>query len=218
MLHWLHPLLPHVAHYGYVFVFVTVFLNNIGIPLPGKTILLGAGFFLGNSAGSLWEPMTAGTTASFLGGICGLCLGRRLGHGGLENIRWLHLTPRMLKWPERFFKRHGVKSVFVARFIPFFPPVAANLMAGMAKIPWRIFLIYNLAGSAAWAVSFILIGYFCGEKWKLLEAWLGPTMIKLLFAAMALAVLGAIFRHFIYEFFARRRSKRSKRQPRTHRE
>ena len=40
MLHWLHSLWPHIPHYGYVLVFVVVFLNNIGFPLPGETILL----------------------------------------------------------------------------------------------------------------------------------------------------------------------------------
>jgi membrane protein DedA with SNARE-associated domain len=157
-----------------VLVFIVVFLNNIGVPLPGETILLGAGFVLGKAAGSLWQPMAAGTAACFLGGNCSFWLGRRLGHGGLGKIHWLHLTPQRLKWPERFFKRHGAKAVFIARFIALFPPVAANLLAGMAKMPWRIFLFYNLTGSAVYTTSDILIGYFFGKKWKLLEAWLGP--------------------------------------------
>ena len=133
MLHWLHSLLPHIPHHGYVLVFIVVLLNNLGLPLPGETILLGAGFMLGKTADSLWQPMAAGTAASFLGGICAFWLGRRLGQGSLEKIHWLHLTPERLKWPEQFFKRHGAKAVFIARFIALFPPVAANLLAGMAK-------------------------------------------------------------------------------------
>jgi membrane protein DedA with SNARE-associated domain len=135
MLHWLHSLLPHIPHYGYVLVFIVVFLNNLGAPLPGETVLLGAGFVLGKAAGSLWQPMVAGTMACFLGGSCSFWLGRRLGLGRLEQIHWLHLTPQRLKWPERFFKRHGAKAVFIARFIALFPPVAANLLAGMTKMP-----------------------------------------------------------------------------------
>ena len=141
MLHWLHALPPHIPHYGYVLVFIVVFLNNLGAPLPGETILLGAGFILGKAAGSLWEPMVAGTAACFLGGSCAFWLGRRLGLSGLENIHWLHLTPKRLKWPERFFKRHGAKAVFIARFIALFPPVAANLLAGMTSMSWRKFLV-----------------------------------------------------------------------------
>jgi membrane protein YqaA with SNARE-associated domain len=139
MRHWLRELLPHMPHYGYVLVFIVVFLNNIGFPLPGETILLGAGFVLGRSAGSLWESIAAGAVACFLGGICSFWMGRKLGHSGLERIRWLHLTPDRMKWPDRFFKRHGAKTVFIARFIALFPPVVANLLAGMSKIPWRIY-------------------------------------------------------------------------------
>ena len=181
MLHWLHSLLPHIPHYGYVLVFIVAFLNNVGVPLPGETILLGAGFVLGKTAESLWQPVLAGTMACFMGGICSFWLGRRLGHGSLAKIHWLHLTPERMKWPEQFFKRHGAKTVFIARFIFLFPPVVVNLLAGMAKMPWRTFLFYNLTGSAAYTTTYILIGYFFGKKWKLLEAWLGPTAFYLIF-------------------------------------
>jgi membrane protein DedA with SNARE-associated domain len=212
MLHWLHSLLPHLPHYGFVLVFIVAFLNNIGLPLPGETILLGAGFVLGKAAGSLWQPMVAGTAACFLGGSWSFWLGRRLGHGGLEKIHWLHLTRKRLEWPERFFKRHGAKAVFIARFIPLFPPVAANLLAGMAKIPWRIFLFYNLTGSAVYTAWYILIGYFFGTKWKLLEAWLGPTALYLILTGISLIVLGVIFRHALSELLARLFSKKRKRK------
>ncbi len=203
MLHWLHDLLPHIPHYGYVLVFIVVFLNNLGFPLPGETILLGAGFVLGKTADSLWQPVVAGTAACFLGGICAFGLGRRLGRGGLEKIRWLHLTPERLRWPERLFKRHGAKTVFIARFIFLFPPVAANLLAGMSKMSWRSFLFYNVTGSVAYATTYILIGYFFGKKWKLLEAWLGPTAIYLILAGLIIVVVAVIFRHSLSGFRAR---------------
>jgi membrane protein DedA with SNARE-associated domain len=204
MLHWLHSLLPHIPHYGYVLVFIVAFLNNLGVPLPGETILLGAGFVLGKTADSMWPPVVAGTMACFLGGICAFWLGRRLGLGGLEKIHWLHLTPKRMKWPEQFFKRHGAKTVFIARFIFLFPPVVVNLLAGMSKMPWRTFLFYNLTGSAAYSATYILIGYYFGKQWKLLEAWLGSTALYLICAGMVVLILGVIFRHAMAGFWARR--------------
>ena len=100
-----------------------------------------------------------------------------------------------MKWPEQFFKRHGPTDVLIARFIPLFPPVAANLLAGMGKMSWRIFLFYNITGSAAYTVTYILIGYFFGKKRKLLEVWLGPTALYLSLAGIVIVVLGVIFRH-----------------------
>jgi membrane protein DedA with SNARE-associated domain len=172
---------------------------------------LGAGFAVGKTADSLWQPMVAGTAACFLGGICAFLAGRRLGHSGLGKIHWLHLTPDRMKWPERLFKRHGDKTVFIARFIFLFPPVVVNLLAGMSKMPWRVFLFYNLTGSAAYATTYTLIGYFFGKKWKLLEAWLGPMALYLILAGIALVVLGVVFRHSVSEFLKRLVSKKTKR-------
>src|ERR1700691_1615934 len=194
MLHWFHSLLPRLPHYGFVLVFIIVFLNNVGLPLPGEVLLLGAGFVLGRAAGSLWQPMLAGAAASFLGGTCAFGLGRRLGHDNLERIHWLHLTRKRLAWPERFLKRHGAKTVFIARFIAVFPPVVVNLFAGMTKLSWRTFLWFNLTGSTLYTIVYILIGYFFGKQWKHLQALLGPTVLYPAFAAIALVVLGTLFR------------------------
>ena len=207
MLHWLHELLPHIPHYGYVLVFIVAFLNNLGVPLPGETILLGAGFVLGKTADSLWPPVVAGTAACLLGGICAFGLGRRLGLSGLERIHWLHLTAERLQWPEQFFKRHGAKTVFIARFIFLFPPVVANLLAGMSKMPWRTFLLYNLTGSAAYSTNYILLGYFFGKQWRRLVALLGPVPLNLILAAIILMVLGVLFRNSLSSIWVRGFSK-----------
>jgi membrane protein DedA with SNARE-associated domain len=194
MLHWFDSLLPNLPRYGYELVFLVVFLNNVGLPLPGETILLGAGFVLGRTAVPAWQPMVAGTAACFLGGICAFSLGRRLARSGLDRVRWLHLTPQRLAWPERVFKRHGAKTVFISRFIALLPPAATNLMAGMTNLTWPTFLLFNATGSAAFTVFYILLGYFFGKKWKLLQVWLGPTMPYVILIAIVLVALGFVFR------------------------
>ena len=194
MLQWMQSLLPHIPHYGYVLVFLVVFFNNIGFPLPGETILLGAGFILGRRAESLWPPLAAATMACFLGGICAFWMGRRLGEAGIRKIRWLHLSPDRRKRFDRYFKRHGARTVFFARFIPLFPPVAANLLAGVSNMPWRPFLLYNVTGSAAYSTAYILIGYFFGKKWKAFDAWISPAAPWLAAAGVLVVVLAVIFR------------------------
>ena len=203
MLDWLHSLLPHVVRFGYVLVFIVVFLNDVGLPLPGEAVLLGAGIILRRTTGSLWQPAAAGTLASFLGSICAFWLGRRLGDSSLERIRWLHLSQKSLEWPQRYFNRHGSKAVFLARLIAIFPPLGANLLAGMTSMSWRTFLTYNLAGSAAMSVGYILIGYLLGKHWTLLEGWLSATAFYLILAALALIVPGIIFRRVLSGLLAR---------------
>ena len=70
-------------------------------------------------------------------------------------------------------------------------------------MPWRTYLFYNLTGSAVYATAYILIGYFFGKRWKLLDAWLGPTALYLILAGIVLIVLGAIFRDSISKFLVR---------------
>jgi hypothetical protein len=79
----------------------------------------------------------------------------------------LHLTPTRLKWPQRFFKRHGDKTVFLARFIPVLPSAVATLLEGTTTISWPTYLWLNLAGAAAYTTVYILLGYFLGKKWQL---------------------------------------------------
>jgi len=186
--------------------------NKIGIPIPGETILLGAGFILGNSGGSLWQPMAAGTAACFMGGNFAFWVGRRLGHAGLEKIHWLHLTPERLKWPDHLLKRHGTKSVFIARFIAVFPPAAGNVLAGMTKMTWPTYLFYNFTGSAASTAAYILLGYFFGRQWKLLEAWLGTPLLYTILSGIALLVLWGFFRRplsgYLALLFSRKRRRK----------
>ena len=213
MLNWLHSLIPHFPLYGNVLVFIVVFLNNVGFPLPGETILLGAGFVLGHTASSLWQPMAAAMVACFLGGCGAFWMGRRLGEARLEKIRWLPLTRGRIQTAEKFFKRHGAKTVFIARFIPLFPPVAANVLAGMSKkMTWHTFLFYNFTGSAAYTVTYILIGYFFGREWTRFAARLGPTALSLMLAGIVLIVLlGVIFRKSVAGFWTQLKQKRKTR-------
>jgi membrane-associated protein len=104
------------------------------------------------------------------------------------------------------------KAVFIARVTPLFPAFAASLLAGMAKMPWRIFLFYDFTGSIVCGIGYILIGYFFGKQWKLLEAWLGPTALYLILAGIALIVLGVILRHPVSEFWVRHLYKKRKRK------
>jgi membrane protein DedA with SNARE-associated domain len=210
LLHWLERLLPQLPHYGVVAVFLVVFFSNVGVPFPGKVILLGAGFVWGRAAGSLWEPMLAGTLGSFCGGICAFWLGRRWGHGRLAKVHWLHLGKKRLAGPERFFKRHGAKTVFLARFIPVLPSAVANLLEGTTTISWPAYLSFNLAGSAAYTIVYILLGYFFGKKWELLQAWLGTTALYAIMAGIALIFLGFAFRNTLSRYVARLSPNRGK--------
>jgi membrane protein DedA with SNARE-associated domain/membrane-associated phospholipid phosphatase len=159
--------------YGYPIVFFGVMLENAGIPLPGETILLAAGFFAAHGQFSLPLVILIAAAGAVVGDNLGYLAGRRLGRPFVERYgRYFWLTPGRIEAGERFFLRHGNKAILLARFVSGVRVFAA-LFAGISRMPWRTFLIYNTSGALLWATAISLLGYFFGNSWQLLEIWVG---------------------------------------------
>ncbi|MCI0338993.1 MAG: bifunctional DedA family/phosphatase PAP2 family protein [Acidobacteria bacterium] len=177
--------------YGYIIVFFGVMLENAGIPIPGETILLAAGFFASQGHFSVLLVILSATTGAILGDNLSYLAGRRLGRPFIERYGHLvWLTPVRIEAGERFFERHGNKTILFARFISGLRIFAA-FFAGMSQMRRRTFLVYNSAGALLWATTISLIGYFFGNSWELIEKLVGRaglfiTGIIVVWAAVAL--------------------------------
>jgi len=196
-----------LAHDGYWVLFTVLFLNNIGLPLPGDTMLLGGGFLVGRGVFSFGAVAAFGTAACFLGSCGAYWFGCRYGRLLLNKIKWFGDHPGRVEQMDRFFQKYGPKVVFFARFVALLHPVT-GLLAGIWKTPFRPFLFYNLAGSAAYAVIYTLAGYFFGQRWEIFKSWIGPVAFYILLIAAALLVLVLFLRHFIYSFLEEKRVNR----------
>ncbi|WP_052889888.1 DedA family protein [Thermogemmatispora carboxidivorans] len=150
--------------WGYPAVALFIMIESSGIPFPGETMLLLASFLAGVDR-QLQIPLVIACAA--LGAIVGDNLGYLLGrHGGRPLVerfgRYIFLKPEHLDRAEQFFARHGDKTVFFGRFIAVLRAWAAFL-AGVNRMRWQTFLIYNAAGGVLWATVFGLLGYFAGR-------------------------------------------------------
>jgi membrane protein DedA with SNARE-associated domain len=160
-----------LSRWGYWIVFVGVMLENAGVPIPGETILLAAGFFA--SRGNLSVALIAAVAAcgAILGDNLGYWIGRKLGRSlVIKYGKYVWLTEQRFADMERFFDRHGAKTVGVARFITGFRVFTA-LFAGASHMVWRRFLFFNAIGGLVWAAVITLVGYFFGHSWSLMERW-----------------------------------------------
>jgi membrane protein DedA with SNARE-associated domain len=115
-----------------------------------------------------------------------------------------------MKWPDKFFRRHGARTIFIARFVALFPPVVANLLAGVSKMHWGPFLAYNASGSLAYATTYILVGHFFGRRWTAFEAHLGPAALYSIAAAFALLAGCVMFRHALHGLLSRLRGRKAR--------
>lgn len=174
------------SRYGYAVVFFGVFLENAGLPVPGETALLaGAALARFGRLHLGWVILTAIAGAT-LGDNLGFFIGRHGGRTLAERHGWkLGLNARRLSRFDRYFERHGAKTVFIARFVTGLRVFGA-VLAGASGLPWRKFLFYNATGAVAWTCAVATVGYFLAYSWETLERWVGHS------GFIALAIVAAI--------------------------
>ena len=176
------------ARYGYAVVFVGVFLENTGLPVPGETALLAGAAMAHFGRLSLpWVVMTA-IGGAVLGHNLGFLIGRRYGRGLVERFgRRLGLTPARLRQFDRFFDRYGGRTVFIARFVTGLRVFGA-LLAGASELRWPSFVFYNAAGAITWSIAIAAAGYSLAYSWATLERWIGRSGLVALAAVAAIVV------------------------------
>jgi membrane protein DedA with SNARE-associated domain len=182
----------YMLAYGYWAVFFGVMLENAGLPVPGETILLVGGYFASAHPDqfNLIRVMATAATGAVIGDNIGFAIGHHYGRPLLLRIgRFFFLTPKRIEHMENYFERHGNKTILVARFITGLRVFAALLAGASRKMPWRVFLVYNLAGAVLWAVVITILGYVFGQSLPLLVKWVGRSGTILL---VALVVIGLI--------------------------
>ncbi|MBA3636468.1 MAG: bifunctional DedA family/phosphatase PAP2 family protein [Actinomycetota bacterium] len=179
-------ILSLLSHYGYLVILFGVMLESTGVPLPGETILLASGVLVQQGHLDLGYVIVFGILGAVVGDQIGYWVGRE---GGRPFVlrwgRYAFITPERLARAEAFFERHGGKAVFLARFFSGLRVFGA-LVAGISRMRWGTFILYNALGGAVWATAVILAGYFLGSSLGLVEHWLGRATLVL---AAVLAVL-----------------------------
>ncbi|MBI3491884.1 MAG: bifunctional DedA family/phosphatase PAP2 family protein [Acidobacteria bacterium] len=191
-----------LGHWGYVVIFVAATLESaafLGLAIPGETLVLLTGFLASRGLLDIGDLIVVVSAGAVLGDSIGYELGRRLGREALIRYgRWIGLRSQHLDRVDTFFGRHGGKTIFLGRFIGFLRALAP-FVAGSARMRYREFLPYNVAGGILWSVTFVLLGYLLGASWRHAEQWIGRASAVLgivLVVVFALSALGTwIVRH-----------------------
>jgi len=156
-----------VVQYGYWAVGGALLLENAGVPVPGETILLLA-CFLAYSEHDLRLPwiMLVATLAATVGDNLGFALGYYGGRPLLARYQSLfRIENKTVQRGEELFARYGAVTVFLARFV-FGMRVIAGPMAGVLRMPWRKFTVFNFLGATLWVTVISGVGYLFGQHWE----------------------------------------------------
>ena len=177
------------ARYGYAAVFVGVFFENAGAPVPGETTLLAGGALSHYGHLSFTRVVLVAMIAATLGDNVGFYIGRRGGRRLVERFGGrIGITRHRLENFDRFFDRHGAKTVFVARFITGLRVVCA-ILAGGSEMRWPTFLFFNATGAIVWSTTIAAVGYALGQSWETLERLVGGAGLLGLIIVVALVLV-----------------------------
>jgi membrane-associated protein len=179
-----------LVHYGYWAVIATLLLENIGLPLPGETVLLLASFLAYSERDlQLGWIIVAGTVASSLGSGLGYAAGMYGGRPLLERFqRTFGISNAVFDRGENLFEKYGAVTVVFARFI-FGMRVLTGPIAGVLRMPWKKFAIFNVIGAALWVGVMSCVGYFFSSRWSLLVHFMKKFDQVLVVAFILVAVI-----------------------------
>ncbi|CAG0958237.1 Protein DedA [Gammaproteobacteria bacterium] len=180
-LHVDQHLLALSVQYGvwiYAILFVVVFCETgLGVTpfLPGDSLLFATGALcaVGDGRGGLSLAITVPLliTAAVLGDALNYRIGHAVGPGFLQ--RWLDrrtkptglarfIKREHLERTQQFYEKYGGKTIILARFVPIVRTFAP-FVAGIGKMKYRQFFVFNVVGAIAWVLACVLAGFFLGE-------------------------------------------------------
>jgi membrane protein DedA with SNARE-associated domain len=185
-----------IGTYGYYVVFALVAVESFGIPLPGETSLVTAAAFAALGRLSLVGVILAASAGAIVGDNAGYWIGRK---GGIALVRCygarFGLDDEKLERARGFFERHGAKTVFIGRFVALLRSWAAAL-AGVSRMSYGTFMLWNALGGVAWSLIFGALGYLFGRNLPRLEKYVGQLSLALVLLLAMGVVLFFVLRWF----------------------
>ncbi len=156
-----------IAQYGawtYGILFFIIFMETgfVVTPfLPGDSLLFAAGSFAALGSLNPWALIALLWLAAFLGDTVNYWIGHYIGERAFSGeIRWL--KQEYMERTQKFYAKHGGKTIFLARFVPIIRTFAP-FVAGVGKMRYGYFITYNIVGGLVWVSLFTLLGFYFGN-------------------------------------------------------
>ena len=185
--------------FGYLGIFVMMFLESTFFPFPSEVAMIPAGILAAKSEMSLTLAILVGTAGSLLGALFNYFLARKYGRAGVLKFgKYFFFNEEKLQKMEKFFVKHGSFSTFFARLIPGVRQLV-SLPAGLSRMNLGKFSLYTTLGAGLWVTVLALLGYVIGEN----EAMVKEYLHQIVLGTLGLIVLASI----IYVYVNKRAKK-----------
>lgn len=163
--------------FGYLGIWMLIFLENVFPPIPSEVILPFSGFLTTCTRMELWGVILSATAGSVAGGYVLYGAGYLLNEERLENVldgkigKTLRFKKADVKKTMAWFHRYGNATVFFCRCVPVLRSLI-SIPAGMMKMSLFTFTLYTAAGSLIWNVLLVSLGAWAGDSWGTISGYI----------------------------------------------
>ena len=186
----------YLTEYGYAIAFLFAVIENslfVGLVFPGAIAILIFGFYAAQGIIDPTQLIIYLILGSVIGNNIGYYLGFRYGRGLVKKVgKYFSFEEDKFKYAENFYKKNGPRTLLWGRmvamagaFIPF--------SAGISKMSYAKFFVYDFVGAVVWVVTMVSLGYFFGANWESVLGYVGNI------GAILLVLFGIIIYKFIKE-------------------
>jgi membrane-associated protein len=180
-------IIPFIQAAGYLGIAVVVFTESgllIGMFLPGDSLLFTAGFLASQGYLHILPLAVTAFIGAVMGDNVGYWLGKKFGRSIFSKQGSFLLDPARIIAAERFYKKHGAKTIVLARFMPIVRTIAP-VLAGVGSMHWRTFVFFNVIGALVWGVGLSLAGYILGAQVPGADHYILPIVITIVVVSAA---------------------------------
>jgi membrane protein DedA with SNARE-associated domain len=190
-----------IQTYGYFAIFFLIAGESMGIPLPGETVLMAASIYAGKTHHlSIFLIILAASIGAIVGDNIGYVIGY---FGGFRLVKrfgkYAKIDESELKLGRYLFFRYGGRIVFFGRFVAFLRILAA-LLAGINRMHWKKFLLFNAMGAFLWASVDGVAGYFLGREVHKLSV--SMSVVTFILAFLVVTVFTVYIHRHLKQFSA----------------
>lgn len=191
LFHRLRDLEGLIQSGGYVLLHAIVFAETgllVGFFLPGDSLLFTAGFLASTGFLNVWVLLVGLSLAAIAGDQVGYLIGRKAGDALYRREDSRFFKRKHLERAHAFYEKYGGKTIVLARFVPIVRTFAPTV-AGAARMEYRRFVFYNVAGGVFWVFSMVGAGFLLGRAFPGLRKHLEVVVLGIVF----LSVLPIVF-------------------------
>jgi membrane-associated protein len=176
-----------IIHYGGLWLLLFVVFAEtglfIGFFLPGDSLIFISGLLCATKPHllniSIFWLIILLISSAVIGNIVGYWFGKKTGENLFQKKDSFLFRKKHLETTKLFYQKHGGTALILGRFLPIIRTFAP-ILAGVIKVDFKLFMIYNIAGASLWIISLTSISFFLGKEFPQTENYIGYIVIGLI--------------------------------------